>query len=44
MDVNELMSVERQLTHDEFAFLEQELLKTTREFHAHACKIAEAQN
>ena len=41
MNVDELMSLERQLTDEEFVFLEQELLKTTREFHAHACRIAD---
>jgi hypothetical protein len=34
MDVDELLALDRPLTDEEFAFLEQKLLETVREFHA----------
>lgn len=39
MNVEELLKTDRELTDAEFEFLEQELLKRTREFHETTMKI-----
>ena len=40
MNVDELLSLDRELTDEEFLFLEQELLKKTKEFHELAMQIS----
>jgi hypothetical protein len=39
MDIAELLTLDRPLTDEEFAFLEERLLATTRELHADVQKI-----